>query len=254
VRILLILMPIILAACAAAPAPDASSVFPYNIVEEAVNSDNIRRVVIASVNYGEDSPSYLRVEEKYVDAAITQYLESNGYQVLTGNQFDSQWSKGIDTYGKYFDPSTTLFRRDRFNSILGETLDTLKSAHDVDAVIFTDLVVQKVNFDYRQPHYANWDGVRRKPRVKGSGGIPGDYSWAKTFRASSLQIVIFDWNKRAVFSSRGGVELIDNLNTKSGTPKATRNDNLFNNEKQLAEGIGLALHPFVVMQDYPKAN
>ncbi len=250
-RYLILFSLFFLTSCGSTVSVDGQTVYTYTFNEQHADKSQLKKLVIATVNYGQDSPSYLRYEEKTVDAAVAAYLEQNGYEVLTGNQFDTAWTAAIDTHGKYYDPYSATFRRDRFNHILSDTLDSLKQKHDVDAIIFTDLLVRKVNFTYSQPHYASWDGVKRKPRLKGGNGVPRDYNWAKTFRASSISITLFRWDKEFVFNSVGGIEMIDNLNMKTGTPKATRHSNLFDDENMILEGIQLALHPFVKMENYP---
>ncbi len=250
-RYLIIFSLLFLASCSTTVSVDSQTVYPYKYNAPSADKAELKTMVIASVNYSQESPSYLRYEEKNVDAVAADYLAQQGYQILTGNQFDTAWSAAIDKHGEYYDPYSATFRRDRFNLILSETLENLKQTHDIDGIIFTDLLVRKVNFTYSQPHYASWDGVKRKPRLKGGNGVPRDFNWAKTFRASSVSVTIFRWDKEFVFNSVGGIEMIDNLNMKTGTPKATRHTNLLDDEDMILEGIQLALHPFVPMQNYP---
>lgn len=241
----------LLTACASTISVDSDTLYQYKIDAEATDRSKLKTLVIASVNYGQESPSYIRYEEKGVDEAVADYLREQGYVVLSGNQFDTAWANAIDKHGKYYDRTTASYRRDRFNLVLSDTLDELKEKYQVDGILFTDLIVRKVNFSYKQPHYAAWDGVKRKPRLKGGSGVPRDYNWAKTFRASSLSVTLFRSDKKFLFNSVGGIEMIDNLNMKTGTPKATRHSNLFDDEDVLMEGIKLAFHPFIQMTDYP---
>jgi len=247
----LILSVLFLTSCASTVSVDSDTLYRYQIDAEATDRSKLKKIVIASVNYAQESPSYLRYEESRVDAVVTNYLQGNGYEVLSGNQFDTAWANALDLYGDYYDRTTASYRRDRFNQILGDSLTELKEKYDVDGILFTDLIVRKVNFSYKQPHYAAWDGVKRKPRLKGGNGVPRDYNWAKSFRVSSLSVTLFRSDKKFVFNSVGGIELIDNLNMKTGTPKATRNSNLFGDEDMLMEGIRLAFHPFIPMPNYP---
>ncbi|MCF7980360.1 MAG: hypothetical protein K9K86_00140 [Pseudomonadales bacterium] len=247
----LMLSLMLLTSCASTISVDSDTLYRYQIDEEATNKSKLKKIVIASVNYAQESPSYLRYEESRVDNIIAEYLQTNGYEVITGNQFDTAWANAIDQYGEYYDRTTATYRRDRFNQILSDSLAELKEKYDVDGILFTDLIVRKVNFSYKQPHYAAWDGVKRKPRLKGGNGVPRDYNWAKTFRASSLSLTLFRHDKKFLFNSIGGIEVIDNLNMKTGTPKATRNTNLFGDEDMLLEGIQLAFHPLIPMPNYP---
>jgi hypothetical protein len=131
------------------------------------------------------------------------------------------------------------------------TLAELQENHDVDAIVFTDLLANKVNFDYRNPHYAAWHGVKRKPRLKGGQGVPIDFNWGKSFRAASLSVVIYRADTQLIFNSVGGIEMIDNVSVKGSTPTAQRKKNLFNDKGPLQEGVKLAFHPLIPMDDYP---
>ena len=237
--------------CSSGLTTDESTVFPYQISESASDRAAINKVVIATVNYGQDSPSYIRDHETRVDAEISRYMEDNGFSVLTGNQFDSIWSRNKDKFGEYFDPTQGVFRRERFNQILATTIEELKETHGVGAVVFTDLLVDKVVFDFRSPHYASWHGVKRKPRLKGGQGVSSTYNWAKSFRASSLSIVVFRTDKEFIFRGVGGIEMVDHMSVKSTTPTAVRSKTLFNDKSKLNEGMRLAFHPLIPMKNYP---
>lgn len=249
--IILVLSLMFLASCASTVSIDSDTLYHYQIDEDATNQSKLKKIVIASVNYAQESPSYLRYEESRVDTVVANYLQENGYEVVTGNQFDTVWANAIDQHGDYYDRTTASYRRDRFNQILSDSLTELKDRYDIDGILFTDLITRKVNFSYKSPHYAAWDGVKRKPRLKGGNGVPRDYNWAKSFRVSSISLTLFRSDKKFLFNSVGGIEVIDNLNMKTGTPKATRNSNLFNDEDMLEEGIKIAFHPFIPMLDYP---
>ena len=254
-RYLLIISLALLAACSSTRLIDSETLYPYKIDTQAHDHKKLKRLIIANVNYIQNSPSYLQQYETAVDSTVAEHLREQGYEVLTGNQFDSVWAAASDKYGGYYNQSNATYRRDRFNKILSDTLETLKKKYQVDAVVFTDLLVRRVNFSGNNRHYAAWDGVKRKPRIKGTNGIPSDFNWAKSFRASSLSVIIFRYDKEFIFHSVGGIEMIDNLNVISGTtPKATRHNDLFSDKSALNEGIALALHPFIPMTDYPETE
>lgn len=250
-RYLMIVCLVLMAACSSTLTTDNKTAYPYQISDEAADKSKLKRLVIATVNYGPNSPSYLREAEPKVDAAVVAYLEKHDYEIVRGNQFDSSWSRNLDIHGAYFNPSQGIFRRERFNAILVATLAELRENHDIDAIVFTDLLANKVNFDYRAPHYATWHGVKRKPRLKGGQGVPLDFNWGKTFRAASLSVVVYRADTQLMFNSAGGIEMIDNVSVKGSTPTAQRKKKFFDDKGSLQEGIQLAFHPLIPMQDYP---
>ena len=54
-----------------------------------------------------------------------------------------------------------------------------------------------------------------------------------------------------VFVSRGGMDATDAIDTRSSGDRYVRRRNILENRDNVNEGIALALHPFIVMEDWP---
>ena len=254
VRFLLIISLLFVASCSNTLTTNAHTTFDYMLALEVDEKKLLKKVVIATVNYSKRSPSYLRNRGYKADKLVVEYLKKNGFEVLAGNQFDTVWSRGLEVYGDYDDPYSAKFRRDRFESILADSLKVLKQEHGVDAVIFTDLMPKTVTFTSSTPHVTAWDGVKRRLQVRGDKRIPRSFNWAHPFHAVSLSITIFHADNRLLFSSVGGIEVIDNLDMRSGSPKVKRNRSILSDQDLLMEGAALAFHPFIAMHDYPASR
>jgi len=66
---------------------------------------------------------------------------------------------------------------------------------------------------------------------------------------ASLQVAIFDRNLQRVFFSRGGLDTTDAIDTRK--ERYARRRELLENEDNIMEGIRLAFHPFIEMEDWP---
>jgi hypothetical protein len=54
-----------------------------------------------------------------------------------------------------------------------------------------------------------------------------------------------------VFSSRGGIEATDAIDSRSSTGRYVRRRSILENETNVLEGIRLAFHPFIQIEDWP---
>ena len=70
-----------LAACSSGPSYNPT-VFPFELDEERIAQDSIKRVVIPHVNLGVPSRNYLQREEPRIDGYVSTYLKDNGYKVI----------------------------------------------------------------------------------------------------------------------------------------------------------------------------
>lgn len=252
-RLLLILSLIFTISCSSNAIKNRKfdTTFNYVIAPEASNKTQLQKVIIASVNYLDYTPLHLRKKEHKVDNLIVKYLRQNEFEVLTGSQFKQAWATAVHKHGEYYNPYSASFRRDRFNAILTDVLISLKNEYAVDAIIFTDLVSRNVTFNYKSPHYASWDGVQRRPRIKTKKRIPRQFNWSFPFNAVSLNVTIIRADNKLLFNSVGGLEVTDDLYIKLGKPVAKRNRAIFQDTPLVKEGIAIALHPFIKMPDYP---
>jgi hypothetical protein len=226
------------------------TVIEYHINEAVVRDKGFRQVMIAPINVGKPSRIYLDKGEKRVDRDVEAYLKQNGFEVVSNRPFESRWQQAQRKYGQVYDPSTGKFSR-YYQSALAETLtQVFEGLPNLDAVVFTDLVEREIMFTDGLQHLARWDGVNRKLKLEGTGeGVPNDFNWQQNVDAVSLAINVYDRKLVNVFQSAGGLEVTDALNLRAS--KFVRRSDVLENETNIEEGIRLAFHPFIVMDDYP---
>lgn len=225
----------------------------YKIDESVVKSKDFTQVMIAPINIGKPSRKYLESSEAFIDRRVKDYLEQNGFEVVSNKPFESRWQQALRKYGQVYDPSTGKFSR-YYQSALAETLtQVFEGLPNLDGVIFTDLVEREIMFTDGMQHIARWDGVQRKPKLEGTGeGVPADFSWQQNVEAASLAVNVFDRSLKNVFQSAGGLDITQALNLRDA--KFVRRKDVLENETNIDEGIRLALHPLIVMEDYPSRN
>lgn len=241
---------LILAGCAGAPTYNPT-VYPFNIDKEVLATTPVKTVVIAHVNLGAPSRTYLEKEARRIDGMVELYLESNGYKVLPQREFKQHWSTAERAFGNPVDPTTGKVNMKTFAQIMTSVRDQMKKS-GVDAFIFTDLVELEESFSNDLKHLARWDGVNRKPSLQGPGsGVSGDFDWYKTASVASLQVSIYNVELKHLFSSRGGLDATDAIDTRSSSGRFIRRRSILENEANVNEGIALAFHPFIVMEDWP---
>lgn len=182
---------------------------------------------------------------------VKKYLQDHGYQVAPSYQFENAWSQAIRTYGDMYDPTTGKVDAQTWRAVMITTIKTLKETTDIDAVVFTDVVSLNSAHDVGMDHLAQWDGVRRKPAYSSNTtDMPTDFNWGQTIEVASLAITIYSTDMEGLFSSRGGLDTLQEVNTKN---KATfiRRKRILENDTNIEEGIQLAFHPFIKMKNYP---
>ncbi|MCP3906630.1 MAG: hypothetical protein GY712_01260 [Oceanicoccus sp.] len=228
------------------------TVFEYRYNQEKIAAKPIKKVILAPVSMGIPAPSYLRKREGKVKAMVRDYLESNGYEILPNYHFENAWKKASRTYGTVYDPSTGKIDMNAWRGAMITTGELLREQTEADAIIFADLFEHEVQHSNSMKHYARWYGVTRKPALKGSGsGVPLDFNWSRNIKAASLMVTIYDINLTPVFSSRGGIDTLYAVDLKRSTPAFVRRKSLLKSEGHIEEGIQLAFHPFIIMEDYP---
>jgi hypothetical protein len=223
--------------------------FQYQIDEALIAERTVKTVIIPHVNLGAPSRKYLESEAPRIDGLITTYLKENGYKVLPQREFQQHWNTAVRAYGNPVDPTTGKINQQTFAKIMVNVRDQLKD-RNLDAFVFTDLIEFDVAFSGGMKHLARWDGVTRKPSLQGPGeGISAGFNWNEPAAVASLQVSIYNMDLKRLFASRGGMDATDAIDTRSS--RFARRRNMLENEDNLMEGITLALHPFIAMEDWP---
>ena len=219
--------------------------------EALYTQSEIKNVVITSINLGARSRNYLEKEAGQIDARITEYMRGNGFNVLPSREFSQRWNNAVLTYGNPMDPTTGRINMKTFVQLMQTVRDQMRDQTEVDAFVFTDLIELDVNFQQGVNRVVRFDGVTRKPALQGAGsGVNADFDWGRPVTAASIQISIYNIDLQKVFLGRGGIELTEAVDTRSGSNFVRRRD-IMNNEGFIDEGIALAMHPIIPMAKWP---
>ncbi len=243
-----------LAACSGVePNP---TVYPFQIDNEAIEASSVKKVVIANVNLGIPSRNYLKESEGKIDGMLSGYLRENDFQVVSGHHFAQAWKIASRVNGDPYDPTTGKVNQRAFALNLQAVTKQLVDKHKIDAIIFTDIVERDIQFSNGLSHLARWDGITRKPSLRGPGdGVTADFDWSMNAKGASLWVSIYNVELQRLFTSIGGLDSTEAIDTRSSSGRYTRRRNILENETHLLEGIQLAMHPFIAMEKYPgKAN
>lgn len=241
----------LLVACSGAPTHNPTT-FNYQIDQAKIDAHPIKTVVIAHVNLGTQSRNYLEKEAPRIDAKVAAYLKDNGYKVLPQRDFEQRWNSAVRAFGNPVDPTSGKLNRKTFAQIMFQIRDEMAKTTKLDAFIFTDLVELQVPFSGGLKHVARWDGVSRTPTLQGPGdSVSADFDWNKLAAVASLQVTIYNMDLEPVFSSRGGLDATDAIDSRSTTGRYIRRNSILENNTNVEEGIRLAFHPFIQMDDWP---
>ncbi len=250
IRIILpLLAALMLLGCAgSATTADNPTAYPYEYDAEIHQKSEIKRVIIPTVNLGGPSRSYLLDAEERVDKAVRDYLESNGYQVVSQRRFTQEWKTAIRKYGNPIDPTSGRVNQKTFTLALVAVRDALIRNDEVDAFVFTDLIEKEITFSGGLKHLARWDGVTRKPSLQGPGdGVSTDFNWNQPAKGASLWVNVYNMELERVFSSMGGIDATEAIDTRSSAGDFVRRRNILENKNFIQEGIELSFHPFIAL-------
>lgn len=230
------------------------TLYPYSFNDEKIISTPINKVAVAHVNFGAPSKKYLRDEQGKIDNYVKKQLKDSGYEIASNALFQQAWRKAIRQYGQPYDSYTSQINQRAFMRVMFTVLQEIKQNSDIDAIVFTDLIERQVSFSNGSSRTARWDGVSRKPKIKGAGtGVSQGFDWMQTVPAVSILVTIYHVDGQRLFQSAGGIEITRMIDPHRGNGRFVRRDNIFSNPSHLRKGVALALHPFATMEDYPKS-
>ena len=251
IRAALTALLLVLTACSSTPSYNPT-VFPYEIEPDRIAAADIKSVVITNINIGGPSRRYLEEHAARIDSMVQDYLEANGFRVIPSRAFEQKWKTATRIYGDVWDPTTGQMNQKAFIQSMISVRDELQKSEQPDAIIFTDIIEQEVPFSGGLQHIARWHGAARKPTLQGPGdGVSADFDWSRPAKAASLWVNIYDMELQRVFSSIGGLDMVEEIDTRSSSGRFVRRRSVLESKANLQEGIELAFHPFIVMERYP---
>lgn len=245
---------LLLGACASGGGGYNPTVYPFEINQQLLQQKPVKKVIIATANVsGEPTRFHLQKAAGRVDEMVKTYLEKHGYQIAPSYLFENAWNQATRTWGNMYDPTTGRVDAATWRAVMVATAQTLReTSSDIDAIVFTDLVERDAAHNIGMDHLARWDGVSRKPSMASAGaaGVPVGFNWNQSIKVASLVITIYSTNMEGLFTSHGGLDTLQAIDTK-GEATFARRKHILDNESNIREGIELAFHPFIPMKNYP---
>jgi hypothetical protein len=176
-----------------------------------------------------------------INSEIESYLTNHGYDLLPSDKFVAVFRKNVAEGGGIFDTQTG--KRDNrivLKHIL-QAVSYLRDRENASAVILPSLRYLRAELKDNYS-YATWDGVRRKAQYSPQS------RWT-SMMAMTLSIAVIEASEQMVFTSRGGIDLIQKAiqERRSGSivqSLATKQPDDFKIE-DIREGIEIAFHPFI---------
>ena len=203
------------------------------------------RLLIAHVNLGKPSRTYLAEHEEKIDALVVERLRQAGYEIEPTSEFEQAWREGVRKWGEPYNPTTGRLNVQALQYVLAEAVTWLAANTQAKAVVFTNLEEQQVYFNPSGNHMAYFMGVGRKPATRGGEGISGDFNWVQGVDAVSINIKVLDLKLQQLFSGAGGIEVTETLDLKGSTPRWMRSKKILDSDSFIEEGINLALDPWI---------
>lgn len=248
--VVLCLTTLALWACSSAPL-DNKTVYDYIDNRSRTHTELPGTVMIAPVNFGKPSRHYLTLHEEKIDNQVRQYLEDAGYTVVENREFRRHWFNATQEYGTLTNPITGE-KTDAYATAMQETMTAVFKTHpELDAIIFTDLVETPTTYQLASKRFAEWDGVHRKVKTEGVGRGIYDFNWNETVDAISLAVYVVNRDRQLVFHSVGGIQIAQAIYIQAKSAEFRRRHDLLTDTEEVGEGIRLAFHPLIVMDDYP---
>lgn len=231
-------------ACGSTSINDTAYEYTYNLTESDTRPE---KIFIAPINFGIPSKSYLQPYEQYIDNELQNYLEQAGFHIVESTVFETAWRNAKRKYGSPYNASESKVNPKAFRQTMLYVLDEIKNKTDADAVLFTDLMEQMVVFTGANGRRAKWHGVSRLPKTVETNQTSADFNWAQPVPAISLRVIVYSTEGELLFKSFGGLEVARQLDATKG--RFIRRKSLFTSDKNVAQGISIALHPFVPLQN-----
>jgi hypothetical protein len=218
----------------------------YNYYYKPSYAFNLEKanIFIAPINIMEKNTAFSDEERSYINKYIITYVNKANFTVLPQKAFIESWIKSSDKVGGIADPSTSMFSRRRFEKCLNLAIEDLSKHYDFSYIVFPDLVIKNIKME-KNSNTGLWDGVSRQLPSRGFYR----FNWKKA-PAASIVMTIFGNNGKLHFLSKGGLDFMAISTRKGRVFSLEKRTNPFENRDNLAEGIKIALHPFVNYEDY----
>jgi hypothetical protein len=219
--------------------------YDYNLKE----AERIRKVVITPIEMIRARPrgtDYAMM--KNIEHIIKNYMERNGYVVVSNKILEENWKNEVKNMDGFFDPATGKIDASKISGCLIKTIAKTKETEEFDGVVFIPLIERPAKLMGDRVY---WDGCARK-LLNDNGDVITEVTWRGEMKALSLQIQVFDNNHHLVFQSVGGIEFPYELKEEYSSKEFAWKKKMQFKEDEIFEGIAIAFHPLIQYDKYPE--
>lgn len=231
VKKLLCFVPFFLAACASVP-PQSSD----NLVSPAFKAPAPGALIVLLPPEAEGAELKEGVRSLLVQ--LHRQLKVAGYKVagMEQSNYEIIWAQEIDAVGGIYDPATGKMKRGEYVQARARLIQRVGDSTQAALVVAPYLVLRKAELSGAS---AQWDGQQRRVPISNSAGR--DYRSDGTTLALSVRLETFAGSSEPLAITYGGASMVYSVNIQAARNEA-RGD-LFANDKELGEGVALALSP-----------
>ena len=216
---------------------------------EVGRAKDIRSVVISPIDMIRDRPNGTDLTQiRKLEEKILNYLHTNGYVVEENELLVKNWQKEADKANGFFDPTTGKIDGSKISICLLKAIGKTREKQDFDGVMFLQLIERPAKLMGDRVY---WDGCSRKLFDK-NGDVITEVTWRGEMKALSLQVQLFDKEHKLVFQNIGAIEFPYELEESYTEKKFVWKSQLKFEDKEIEEGIKIALHPLIRFEGFPK--
>ncbi|NRR32615.1 hypothetical protein HSX11_20815 [Oxalobacteraceae bacterium] len=233
-KLMSLMLVLLLAACAS----KAPSLPADNLISPNFRLPQVASLIVllpAEVESAELQPGAAMLMK-----SLHQSLTAAGYRVAALDQgsHDAIWTQEVEEVGGIYDQRTGALRSRELTVVLGRLVQRVSAETHAAVVMRPRLVLRGAEISGMS---AVWDGQQRHVRTFGAGGD------TVTSRGSTLGLSvaldIFASSGEWLMHTHGGALLPYIVNVQTG--KNDVRPDLFANEQEIADGVAIALMPFV---------
>lgn len=183
-----------------------------------------------------------------LEESINAYLIKNGFNIISNELLTENWKEVIKGIPGFYDPATGQIDLNTINSCLLQAIEKTKQKKQFDGVLFFQLIERPANLMGDRVY---WDGCSRHI-LDDDGQIITDVTWRGESKALSLLAQLFDGNNNLIFQNIGAIEFPYELQENYNSKELKWKDTLQFKQKDILEGIAIALHPLIFYSKYPQ--
>jgi hypothetical protein len=164
-----------------------------------------------------------------IEEEIAKGIRGEGYDVIPASEYRAIRMDMAEQVGGIMN-SRGQIDLARNEAVMEHSYREMVYRHRMDATAI--IRIEEVSAFYKND-MADWDGVRQKVKWRGHGNYEG------RIPATSIRVTIFDLNNRALYSKRGGLEIMMRRVNTSFLPLST--ERFFKDKERIRQAADVAV-------------